>query len=390
VRTTDARLIWTIAATQFVGWGTLFTPFALVIGPMEQELGWWRSLISGAFTAGLLLSGVLAVPAGRWVDRHGGRGAIAWGGLAGAALILAWSFVTTPFCLYAVWLGLGVVHAFALWGSAMAVMVSAARDPLRSITALTFITGFTGTFFVPLIAALVEALGWRGALMVLAVIQALPVPLALWGLAGTAPRARAARERRPLAPLLRRPAFLGLGIALAAHAFIGVGLGAHLVLLLAEKGIAEWWVVTLIALHGPFQVAARAGLYLLGSRARILVVGVIACSLLPIGLTWLWLAPATPGWLLGFVLCWAVADGLLTIVRAAAPAELLGREGYGAITGALAAGAILPRALAPAALAVIWQSGGSYAAVPALLAAVGVVALVSFVWAARDRGAEAR
>jgi len=390
VRTTDARLIWTIAATQFVGWGTLFTPFALVIGPMEQELGWSRSLISGAFTVGLLLSGVLAVPAGRWVDRHGGRGAIAWGGLAGAALVLAWSFVSTPLGFYAVWLGLGVVHAFALWGSAMAVMVATARDPMRSITALTFITGFTGTFFVPVIAALVEWLGWRGALMVLAVIQALPTPLALWGLAGTEPRARAAQEGRALGPLLKRPAFLGLGIAMAAHAFIGVGLGAHLVLLLREKGVAEWWVVALIGLQGPFQVAARAALYLLGSRAQILVVGVIACSLLPIGLAWLWLAPATPAWLLGFVLCWAVADGLLTIVRAAAPAELLGREGYGAITGALAAGAILPRALAPAALAVIWQSGGSYAPVPPLLAAVGLVALVSFIWAARDRGAEAR
>ena len=194
MRTTDARLIWTIAATQFVGWGTLFTPFALVIGPMEQELGWSRSLISGAFTVGLLLSGVLAVPAGRWVDRHGGRGAIAWGGLAGAALVLAWSFVSTPLGFYAVWLGLGVVHAFALWGSAMAVMVATARDPMRSITALTFITGFTGTFFVPVIAALVEWLGWRGALMVLAVIQALPTPLALWGLAGTEPRARAAQD----------------------------------------------------------------------------------------------------------------------------------------------------------------------------------------------------
>ena len=384
---TDGRLIWTIAATQVVGWGTLFIPFALVLAPMEAEMGWSRSAIAGAFTLGLLVSGLAAVPAGRWVDRYGGRGPIAWGGLAGAVLLACWAEVGSLAGLYAVWFALGVVHATALWGPAMAVMMAAAREPVRSITALTFITGFTGTVFVPLVSALVEGLGWRQALLVLALLQALPVPLALWGLPGAA-RGRAAAAAMQLGPVLRRPALWGLATCLAAHAFIGVGLGAHLVLLLRERGIAESWVITLVALHGPFQVAARAALFVLGARVRVLAVGVFAAALLPIGLTWLWLAGDSPWWLLGFVLCWAMADGLMTIVRATAPVELIGREGYGAITGALSATSVVPRALAPSALALVWQWGGGYAPVPALLAVVGLVALAGFMVALRGQHAE--
>lgn len=384
----DGRLIWTMAATQMVGWGTLFTPFALMIGPMEQELGFSREGISGAFTLGLLVSGFAAVPLGRFVDRHGGRGAIAWGGLAGAALLACWSQVESLGALYAVWFGLGLAHAAALWGSAMAVMMAAAREPVRAITGLTFITGFTGTVFLPLISLLIEGLGWRGALLGLAVLQALPTPIALWGL----PRVQGGRARPApvkLGPVLRRPAFIGLAVCLAAHAFIGVGLGAHLILLLRERGIAEGWVIALVALHGPFQVAARAVLFALGARVRVVSVGVFAAALLPLGLTWLWLGGDQPWWLLGFVLCWAMADGLMTIVRAAAPAELLGREGYGAITGALSASAVLPRALAPWALALVWQWSGGYWLVPGLLALVGVVALAGFLVARGDRGAAA-
>lgn len=309
------------------------------------------------------------------------------GGLAGAVLLACWAGVGSLTGLYAVWLALGVVHAMALWGPAMAVMMAAAREPVRSITALTFITGFTGTVFVPLVSALVEGLGWRQALLVLALLQALPVPLAIWGLPKAA-RGRAAAPAMRLGPVLRRPAFWGLATCLAAHAFIGVGLGAHLVLLLRERGIAEGWVITLLALHGPFQVAARAVLFMLGARVGVLAVGVFAAALLPIGLTWLWLAGDSPWWLLGFVLCWAMADGLMTIVRATAPVELMGREGYGAITGALSAITVLPRALAPSALALVWQWGGGYAPVPGLLAVVGLVAVAGFVVAIRGERSE--
>ena len=380
----DARLILIIAATQFTGWGTMFIPFQLMVAPMEADLGWSRATMNIAFTLGLLVSGLAAVPVGRIVDRAGGRLPLAWGGLAGAALLAVWSQITWLPAFFALWLVMGLAHAFALWGAAMAVMVTQAREPVRSITTLTFITGFTGTVFLPLIAWLEAHLGWRGALLALAALQALPVPLALLCLRDTRPATKERPAPIPLGPVIRRPAFIGLALCLCAHSFIGTGLGAHLVLMLREKGLDTATAVTVVAFQGPLQVAARAVLFFLGNRVQVLRVGIFACLCLPVALGWLWLSPGEMLVLMGFVLFWAMADGLLTIVRAAAPAELLGREGYGAISGALTASTVLPRAMAPAVIAGIWQASGGYGPVMPLLLALAVVALGAFVFAAKD------
>ncbi len=387
-RISDRALILGTALTQTIGWGTLFIPFALMVQPMEAALGWSRAELNGAFTLGILVSGVLAIPVGRWVDRHGGRAPLAWGSVLGSAMLAAWAMVDQLWLFYALWFALGIAHATALWGPAMAVVVALARQPMRVITAITFITGFCGTIFIPLTAALIAGLGWRGALWVLAGLQLLPALTAWWQFAGTRPAAPTQRERGEEAyrRTLRRPAFWGLALCFAAHAFIGVGLGAHLVPLLREAGLPEASVILLVALHGPLQVAARAGLFVAGSRASMRWVGMGAMLLLPLALLWLAGAPAAFLWLLPFVFFWAVADGLLTIVRAAGTAEILGREGYGAVTGALTLIAVLPRTLGPITLALIWQAQGGYGAVPWLLAGIGLLGAASFLLALRDRG----
>jgi hypothetical protein len=303
-------------------------------------------------------------------------------------MLAAWAMVDQLWLFYALWFALGIAHATALWGPAMAVVVALARQPMRVITAITFITGFCGTIFIPLTAALIASFGWRGTLWVLAGLQLLPAFTAWWQFAGTRPAAPTQRERGEEAyrRTLRRPAFWGLALCFAAHAFIGVGLGAHLVPLLREAGLPEASVILLVALHGPLQVAARAGLFVAGSRASMRWVGMGAMLLLPLALLWLAGAPAAFLWLLPFVFFWAVADGLLTIVRAAGTAEILGREGYGAVTGALTLIAVLPRTLGPITLALIWQAQGGYGAVPWLLAGIGLLGAASFLLALRDRG----
>ncbi len=387
-RTSDRALTLGTALTQTIGWGTLFIPFALMVQPMEAELGWSRAELNGAFTLAILVSGVLAIPVGRWVDRHGGQAPLAWGGVLGSAMLAAWAMVDQLWLFYLLWFALGVAHATALWGPAMAVVVALAQQPMRVITAITFITGFAGTIFIPLVAALIAGFGWRGALWILAALQLLPALVAGWQFAGTRPPPPTQRARSDAAyrRTLRRPAFWGLALCFAAHAFIGVGLGAHLVPLLREAGLPEASVILLVALHGPLQVAARAGLYVAGSRASMRWVGMGAMLLLPIALLWMAGAPAAFLWLLPFVLFWAVADGLLTIVRAAGTAEILGREGYGAVTGALTLIAVLPRTLGPITLALIWEADGGYGAVPWVLAGVGFLGAASFLLALRDRG----
>ena len=141
-------------------------------------------------------------------------------------------------------------------------------------------------------------------------------------------------------------------------------------------------MLLLAAAHGPAQVAARVALYAAGRRVTMRGVGRFATGLLPLAMLALALGPQDIVLTLVFVLCWAVADGLLTIVRAAGTAEILGREGYGAVTGALSMASVLPRTGAPLVLALIWDGAGGYGPVPWLLAAVGLAAAAGFFLAA--------
>ena len=154
----------------------------------------------------------------------------------------------------------------------MAVVVAQARDATRTITIISFVTGFTGTVFLPLTDALIGGLGWRGALQALAALQAVAavITVAMLRHAGGPPTAAGARPPAPV-PLrarLRQRAFLGLAICFAAHAFVATGLGAHLIPLLRERGWPEATVLLLAAAHGPAQVAARGVLFAAGPSRR--------------------------------------------------------------------------------------------------------------------------
>ncbi|WP_137126916.1 MFS transporter [Roseomonas sp. HF4] len=380
----DRTLVWGIAATQVIGWGTLYVPFPLMVAPMEAELGWSRVLLNAGFTCGLLASGLAAVPAGRWVDRHGARGLMSVGALAAAVLLFGWSLVRDPAAYFAVWVLIGLAQAACLWGTAMAVVVAEARDATRTITAITFITGFTGTVFLPVTEGLIALLGWRGALQALAALQAGAAVLtfAMMRRARVPERGADAVSSMPLGARVKDRAFLGLALCFAAHAFLGTGLAAHLIPLLRDRGWPEATVLLLAAAHGPAQVAARALLFAAGRRVTMRSVGRFATGLLPVAMVALATGPESLALTILFVGCWAVADGLLTIVRAAGTAEILGRQGYGAVTGALSAAAVLPRTAAPLLLALAWEGAGGYGPVPWLLAAVALVAAGGFFLAA--------
>lgn len=380
----DRTLLWGTAATQLIGWGTLYTPFPLTVAPIEAELGWSRVLLNAAYTCGLLASGLAAVPAGRWLDRHGPRAMMTAGAFAAAALLVAMSLVRHPAAYVAIWVLIGIAQAMCLWGTAMAVVVAEAREPTRTITAITFITGFTGTVFLPLTDWLIAAFGWRGALQALAAMQFAAAALT-WAMlreARVPARGASAAAGPSLAARLRQPAFLGLALCFAAHAFIATGLSAHLIPLLRERGWPEAMVLLLAAAHGPAQVAARGVLFLLGRRVTMRGVGRLATGLLPVAMVALAAGPASLPLTVLFVASFAVADGLLTIVRAAGAAEILGREGFGAINGALSAVAMLPRTFAPVAVALVWDGAGGYGPVPWILVGVGLMAVASFAVAA--------
>src|SRR2546428_8065578 len=102
------------------------------------------------------------------------------GSCLGTVLLLAWSRVESLPALYAVWCLMGLALAATLSEPAFAAVVgwSAPRGRDKALLTVTLAGALASTIFMPLEAWLVTRLGWRGALLALAVILAvLTIPL---------------------------------------------------------------------------------------------------------------------------------------------------------------------------------------------------------------------
>jgi hypothetical protein len=75
----------------------------------------------------------------------------------------------------------------------------------------------------------------------------------------------------------------------------------------------------------------------------------------------------------------------MTIVRGAIPAELYGRERYGAVNGAMATPVLLAKAIGPTLAALVMTSTGQATTMLACLATIAAVSAVLFMVTVRGR-----
>jgi MFS family permease len=390
-----AGLLVALGVTQIVSWGSIYYLAALLMEPLRTALGVAQPVVVGAFSLSMLVSGLAAPWVGRHIDRHGGRGVMTGGSIAAVLLLVLLSRVESVAALYAIYLGLGLAMAGTLYPPAFAVVTQAfGAGYRRAITALTLFGGFASTAFWPLTTALIEALGWRNAVLALAAINlVLCVPLH-----ARLPRhaARAGGEPAPPpAPVtvdatareaLRAPGFVLLAVAFAGHALAISSIGVHLIALLTGRGMSATSAAAAAALIGPMQVLGRIGELALSGRASAVQVGRAITWFLPLSMVVLWFEGlAQAEWLLLglFALLYGVGNGAMTIVRGAVPAELFGRTHYGAISGALNGPAMIVGAAAPFIASLLLDALGSYGRVLLVLAVVGAAGAVSFALATR-------
>jgi MFS family permease len=104
------------------------------------------------------------------------------GSLLGAASVVGWSQARTLPQLYLAFVGVGVAGAMVLYEPAFALVNTwFDRDRHTALLALTVVAGFSSTIFIPGSQLLVDAYGWRPALLVLAaLLGACAVPQALF------------------------------------------------------------------------------------------------------------------------------------------------------------------------------------------------------------------
>jgi MFS family permease len=388
----DGRLIWGLAISQLVGWGTMYFAFSLFVRPMQSELGWSSNALNGALTFGLFVADLVALPVGYWVDRHGGRLIMTLGAALGAVALIVWSGATSLWHFYLAWFLIGVAQAASLINPAMTVLAANVRDYRRAVTYVSLLTGLSSTFAWPVTSWLIDGYGWRQALVGLAVLQlAVPMLANLYALRGTQGHlVKAFGETSPdisLPVIIRQRAFWAFAVAFGVYWFVGSGLTIHLIPMLQEQGMQVQTVVSVMALQGPAQVLGRMAILLFGHDVSARQLGRIVfplwgCALLLL----LFLVPAGLPGLIAFALVYGGAFGTLLIVRSTGIVEIFGSRGYGAITGALSTVSIVPRTSAPLGFALLHTALGGYRPVIWLMFGLTMLGSLAFWIASSSRG----
>jgi MFS family permease len=379
-----------------VSWGVLYYSFSVFVRPMEAELGCSRAGVAGAFSLALLVSGLAAVPVGRWVDARGPRALMTAGSMLAVALLLAWSRVTTLAGLCLVWAGLGLAMAMVLYEPAFAVVaVWFVRHRPRALTVLTVCGALASTLFVPAAGALLQALGWRRAVVALALVLAVitvPVHALLlrrhprevgWEADGE-PGGEPPPEVAPPDPdavrdILRSARFWSLTAVFTAGSLATAATSVHAIPLLLERHLRLETATAAVGMVGLMQAPGRllfTPLYRRMGRERATAAVFLLQAAAVGALPWV----AGPAGLALFAAAFGVANGMATLLRASSIADLFGAAHYGRLGGVMALCTTVARAAGPVGVALALESSGGYPAVflalAALLGATSVASLI--------------
>lgn len=379
-----AGVVVALAIAQLLVWAALYYGFSSFVLPMRDDLRWSEATLMGAFSLGLAAWGGASYAVGAAIDRGRGREVLAGGAVLGAIGLLAWSLVREPWQFYGVWVVLGAAMAMLLYDPAFIVLTK--RYPQRyrqGITAVTLVGGFASTLSFPAVAWLMPALGWRGTLLAMAAIMLVVVlPLHLWAVRGNDDAGAAAAhlpdERGDtLHEALRQRTFWLLTLAFTLYFFANGTLWAHVMPALASKGLSPGEAIAVVVWVGPAQVAGRLLYAGLGRTWSLRLLGGVVLAALPVALTLF--ALGRTAWVLWlFAALFGAANGLLTIVRGGLVPEVFGRAHVGRIGGAMTGIGLLARAAAPVTAAALLLALGGYRELLLLLAALGVVAVLSY------------
>lgn len=383
----DRRQVGWLSLAQLITWGSVFYTFALLMEPVERELGLTRAESSLGFSLALLAEGLLAYPVGRLIDRGHERAVMTVGSLAVASGLLLHSQIDNAAGFYAAWTLLGCSLAASLYNPVFAVVTRRyPHDYRRAIITLTFLGGLASTVFIPLSAWLIATLGWRHALWVLAALQLL-VCLPIHGISlRNASKAAASATGATASPRahLRSPPFLLIGLFVVLMMAVTAALPAHMISLLRENGLAEAWVIAIPASIGVVQVAGRLLLYFFEHHFNLHLANRLMPCLIPLGLTALLAGAGHPQAALLFVLLYGLGNGMLTIVKGTAIAQYVSREHVASLNGALGVPTALARALSPWLIGILWSPQAGYRHGLWLLLAVSCVAVLALLLAQRS------
>ena len=362
-----------LAITETVSFGVLFYAFSVFITPMEAELGWTRGEITGAFSLSLLITGLIGVPVGHWLDRRGARLLMTAGSIGATAIVLLWSQVSSLPEFMVIMALKGVCGAAVLYEPAFAVIATWFSERRGTAMAVvTFIAGFASTIFIPLSDALLVAYGWRQALLILGlmlgvitiplhalVLRGRPTDLGLNPDGGGSMPSDTARPNVDLRAVFRSRYFWLLTLSFSLVWLSISAVRVHFIPLLISVNIHPSSAAWASGAIGVMQVIGRMIFAPIERRfsSKAMVAGVFAALTLSLPIL---LLGNAPGLIFAFVALFGMAIGTHTLARPLIIADTYGAAYYGRISSTLVIFVTLAGTIAPFAAGVLFDLFGTY------------------------------
>jgi MFS family permease len=238
--------------------------FGFFLTPMDAANGWGRDQFGLALAIEMLLWGAGQPFAGGLADRFGAPFVLATGALLYSAGIVWMAFAQTPFELY---MSAGVLVGFGLAGCSFALVIGAFAKLLpaqwRTIAfgAGTAAGSFGQFLFSPLAVALIDTVGWQGALLTFAGILLMLLPLVFVLAApkkapgAAAPAVQSQSVMQALTEALGHRSYVLLIIGYFTCGFQLFFITVHLPAYLVDRGLPAsigGWTIAVIGLFNIF------------------------------------------------------------------------------------------------------------------------------------------
>jgi MFS family permease len=280
--------------------------FGLFLQPMSLDNGWGRETFSIAMAIQNLIWGLLGPFAGGIADRYGAGRVVVLCGVTYVLGLVVMAFTETALALH---LGSGALIGLALSGTTFAtilMVIGRVTPPEKRSTALGIATaaGSFGQFAIlPITQLLISGFGWRSALLGLAAIAALMLPLA-YALRGKAEVQSGPQQSlgQALHEALRERGFHLLFWGYFVCGFHIAMLTVHLPSYVTDNGLSPTHGMTALALIGLFNMIGSFASGWLGGRfsKKYLLSGIY--SLRAVAILTLISFPLSPLTLYGFAI----------------------------------------------------------------------------------------
>ena len=401
---------WIVAGASgtavFARMAPAITTLTVFIYPMSQELGWSRTLIAGAVSAGALASMALSPAVGWAIDRFGARPVLVAGVLTvGAAMTsLAWATIPATFYLaYAA--GRVVFHTAAPNGAGTVTSRWFIRMRGRAIGVVYLIGAIGGVVFTMSAAVIIDNYGvataWIAVGVIVLAVALLPNLLLVaerpeqLGLRpdGASPDVIDPTPSEPgqrtvgddswtMRETARTAAFWILVAMGFATFFVHAGINVHIAAYLRDQGLSLTNAATVVTASWIVSAAGSVGWGWLMERVSARMMYSAMLALLSGSVLLLFLVGNIVGAFAAAVLIGTVAAGG-NIIPTVVYADYFGRESLGKIRGVGELGVLIGQSTGPLLAGVVFDLRGSYSLIFIVYAVIAAAASVIVLYARR-------